>query len=69
MGKIEEAIKSYKKAIGLFPGFLDANYNLGLALARQKDTEGALKAFERVVELAPESDKARSAREYMDLIK
>jgi tetratricopeptide (TPR) repeat protein len=69
MGNAEEAIKAFKTSVGLVPDFLEGHYNLGLVLVRNKDKAGALKAFERVLEIAPASDEARSAREYIELIR
>lgn len=65
----EEAVKAFKTAIELVPDFPEPHYNLGVLLIRQKDKAGALKEFETVVELAPGSEKARSAQEYIELIR
>ncbi len=65
----DKAVASYRKAISHEPLFVAAYYNLGVALLKKKDGTGALKAFEKVVELAPQSNKARSAREYIELLR
>ena len=48
---------------------MEANYKLGLVSIRRKDKDTARQSFGRVMELVPQSDKARSAKEYLDLLK
>jgi tetratricopeptide (TPR) repeat protein len=61
LGRYDEAAGSYRKAIGIRPGYWMAWYNLGKAIHRKADrtagdTEGyeeALEAYERALELNP----------------
>ena len=69
MGKYGEAAEAYRRAVRVQPGYVDAHFRLGLTLVKLDDKKGALEAFSRVVEIAPESEMARSAREYIDLIR
>ncbi|HBG45768.1 MAG TPA: hypothetical protein DDW94_02140 [Deltaproteobacteria bacterium] len=68
-GRLKEAVESYRAATAVSPAYLDAYFNLGMALVKVKDKAGALKAFEKVIELAPGSDKGLSAKEYINLIR
>lgn len=69
MNKADEASQAFKKTVELAPNFADAHYQLGLVSIRRKDKFTARQSFERVMELVPQSDKARSAKEYLDLLK
>ena len=57
-GKIEEAEKSYKKAIELKPDYAEAHYNLGVilqSLGRFDETE---KSYKKAIELKPDFPEA-----------
>lgn len=54
LGRIDEAIQSYRKSIQLQPQQLDAYTNMSLALERQGKHEEVAKALERAAELAPQ---------------
>ncbi len=69
MNRIKDSIVAYKEAIKVSPNYLDAHHSLGLALLKNKENRLALKAFKKVIEIAPESEQARSARDYIDLIR
>ena len=45
-GEVDEAVVTLRKALEELPGFPDANYYLGIALAKKGDSENALQAFE-----------------------
>ncbi|MFC1500163.1 tetratricopeptide repeat protein [Candidatus Zixiibacteriota bacterium] len=49
-----EALDSYREALTLDPGYLDARYNLGVTLAEMEDFRGARQAFEQLVEADPD---------------
>lgn len=69
LGRLDQSEVALKKAVELAPDFSEAHFNLGLTLMKNKNKASALKSFERVVELDPGSDRARSARDYIKLIK
>ncbi len=69
LGDTKAAVAAYKQAIRLTPGFIDAYFSLGMAEFRLGNKDESMKAFRRVVEMDPGSDFAKSAREYLDLIK
>jgi cytochrome c-type biogenesis protein CcmH/NrfG len=53
-GKPEEAIKKFDKAIGVDPKHEIARLNKGIVLLHDlKDTDGALKAWEELIEINP----------------
>jgi len=64
-----KAVKAYDSAIRLNPRYLEAYYRKGVALVKLKDRPGAIAAFKKVIELAPGSEKAASARDYIELLK
>ena len=57
-GKIEEAEKSYKKAIELKPSFPEANYNLGNTLKNLGRLDEAEKSYKKAIELKPSFPEA-----------
>ncbi len=69
MNRFRASIVAYKKAISLSPRYLDAHFGLGTVLVKSKEKARALKVFKRVIELAPDSSQARSARDYIELIR
>jgi tetratricopeptide (TPR) repeat protein len=58
-GKRLEAIKAYRTATQLDPGFFDAYYNLGAVAAEAGELRTALAASENALALKPESRDAR----------
>lgn len=69
LDKTELAIEEYRKAIELSKGYANAHYYLGLALLKLKENEAARNAFREVVNLAPDTEIGRLAREHIDLLK
>ncbi|MFQ5466189.1 MAG: tetratricopeptide repeat protein [Thermodesulfobacteriota bacterium] len=67
--KNREAAAVYEKAVRIAPGYIDAYLKLGMTRVKLNDREGAATAFKRVVDIAPGTEAARSAREYLELIK
>jgi tetratricopeptide (TPR) repeat protein len=65
----EEAIAAMRSAIFQVPNLLDAHLQLGLLSFNAGIRDQARKAFEEVVRLAPRSDSARLAQQYLDLLK
>jgi tetratricopeptide (TPR) repeat protein len=69
MNRLKASIGAYQKAIKVSPGYIGAYFSLGQVFVKSKEKGRALKAFKKVIEIAPESEQARSAREYIDLIR
>lgn len=69
MNKDKEAADILGLAIKNMPNYADAQYNLGLALIKLKNKTGALNAFQEVIKLAPDSEMAKSAKGYIELLK
>ena len=57
-GKIEEAEKSYKKAIELKPDYVEAHYNLGVTLRILGRFDEAEKSYKKAIELKPDFPEA-----------
>ncbi len=53
MGQIDEAIASYRLAIGFKPDYADAYYNLGISLHGDGQLDEAVAAYRRAVQLRP----------------
>jgi tetratricopeptide (TPR) repeat protein len=64
LGEVDEAIAGYREIIAADPTFLQAHYNLGVALHRTGDDAGAIDAFRRAKEVT--TDERVRAR--VDLI-
>ena len=64
LGEVDEAIAGYREIIAADPTFLQAHYNLGVALHRAGDNAGAVDAFRRAKEVT--TDERVRAR--VDLI-
>ncbi len=67
--KRDEAVAAYRKAVKLRPRYAKAYYRLGFLLVKERDKKGAIEAFEKVVEIEPEGADARSAEEYLGLLR
>lgn len=68
LGKTDKAIKDYRQALGYAPDLLEAHYQLGVALMKRRDTAGALQAFKKVVDLAPDSDLGHQANNFVKVL-
>lgn len=66
---LKEAAAAYELAVKNFPEYVDAYYSLGVARVKLRNKPAAQQAFERVIAISPASDKAQSAREYINLLK
>jgi tetratricopeptide (TPR) repeat protein len=67
--KIDLAIGEYKKAVALYPDYMQAHYSLGQANMKMGDKKGAARHFREVVRIAPDTEMAQLSREYLDLLK
>ena len=54
LGKLEEAIEAYNKAILLKPDFAEAHYNIGNTLKKQGKLEEATEAFRKALDIKPD---------------
>ena len=55
LGKIENAINNYKKAINIKPGFSEVHNNLALSLKKLARNEEAVVVFKKAIQLDPNS--------------
>jgi len=63
------ALGSLRQATALVPGLLDAHFQLGKLYFETGKKEEAGKSFQEVLRLAPQSESAQMARQYLDLLK
>lgn len=68
-GQIDMAIDYLYKCLALDPNHVDGHYQLALANLNKGNMKEAKKNFQKVIELAPESEKASSAKKMLELIK
>jgi tetratricopeptide (TPR) repeat protein len=54
LGKFDDAIEAYNKAISIKPDFADAYYNLGIALKEKGKLEQAIEAYTKVLSFKPD---------------
>lgn len=64
-----EAIDKFKRALEIMPDYIEANYNIALAYSAVRDYDMALKHWEKVVELAPQSNIANKSADFIQKIK
>lgn len=70
LGRNDLAVQEFRKAIQDAPNHLNAHYNLGVVLANElNDPKGAIAAWERVLELAPNSPQAAQVRASLPQLK
>lgn len=69
MDKTEQAVVEYKKALAIFPEYGDAHYYLGLAYLKLNNVGAARTSFKDAVRIIPETERGRSALEYLELLK
>lgn len=60
LGRLDQGIAHFRRAIALKPGFGAAHYNLGNALAARGDLAQAIPCFERAVRLDPKNAEAHA---------
>ncbi len=54
LGKLDEAIEAYSKALSIKPNFAEAYYNMGNALKEYQKLDEAIKAFNKAISLKPD---------------
>ncbi len=70
IGKPDTAVTEYKKALEIDPRHINAHKNLGVVLADDlHDRAGAVKEFEKVLEIAPNEPDAMQIRQMIQQLK
>ncbi|MDD3719233.1 MAG: tetratricopeptide repeat protein [Actinomycetota bacterium] len=65
-GEWEQSVPMYQRAVELYPEFVVAHYNLGIALGRTRRYDDAKEALTRAIKLKPDFAAAYSARGDID---
>lgn len=65
-GKWDESIPMYQRAVELYPEFVVAHYNLGIALGKDKRFDDAKEALTEAIKLKPDFAAAYTARGDID---
>ncbi len=68
-GKTDMAMDYFNKCIVLDPNYVDGYYQLALAYLNKGDKEEAKKNLQKVVEIAPDSEKAALAKNILKSLK
>ncbi|MGH2670149.1 MAG: carboxypeptidase regulatory-like domain-containing protein [bacterium] len=68
-GLLDEAIAAYEGILQIAPPLSSVQLQLGWLYEQKKDTAKALAAYERVIEIGPESPEARRARALIAALK
>ncbi len=69
LGKPEEAFKYFLKAVGVQENYADAYYQIGTIYISKGQTADAIKNLEKFVELAPEHQNAKIAKQLLEYLK
>ena len=56
---MDDAVKSYEKAVAIKPDYADAHFNLGNILRDLGELDGAIKSYVKTIEIMPEYDEAQ----------
>lgn len=68
MGKTDQAITEYGKAIEIYGDYGAAHYYLGQAQMKLNNLDAARAAFKDAVRLVPDTEQGRAALGYLDLL-
>lgn len=68
-GQIDMAIDYFNKCLAVDPDYVDGYFQLALVLLNKGNLEEAKQNLEKVIELAPESETAKSAERILEGIK
>jgi Tfp pilus assembly protein PilF len=63
-----EAVEALSRAVELNPRLVEGHYWLGLAAIKTRDNNRARRAFQETIKLAPDSEQARLARNYLQIL-
>lgn len=69
MGKNDEAVHEYTKALKIYGDYGAAHYYLGQVQIKQNNIAAARASFKEAVRLIPESELGRAALGYLELLK
>jgi tetratricopeptide (TPR) repeat protein len=61
MGKLPEAVAQYEHAVRIKPDYVEAHFNLGLALEKLGRTSEAIEHYQQALKLRPDFTPARKA--------
>ncbi len=61
----DEALQAYEEAVRLDPPYADPHRAIGVLRYKSADTEGALRAFRRYLELKPDAPDAQQVKDYI----
>ncbi len=64
-GKTKEAVSELQEGVALTPKNADMRLALGIALLKDGNKYAAITEFKKVVELAPQSEAAKTAKDYI----
>ena len=64
----DAAIRYFEKSVAADPKFADGYYQLAVTYVAKNDTAKAVEAFKKVIEVAPNSDAAKEAQEFISLM-
>ncbi len=64
-GRTKEAINQFQEGVGIAPQNAGMRYGLALAFLKDGNKKSAVVEFKKVTELAPKSDFARKAQDYL----
>lgn len=67
LGQTHLAVAALRGALSLHEDYVDVHYTLARTLQRSGESEDALKHWKRIADLAPESNWADEAAQYLDL--
>ena len=60
LGKLDNAISYYEKAISIKPDYAEAHYNLGFTLQRLGQLDAAVRSYKKVVAIKPDYAEAHN---------
>jgi tetratricopeptide (TPR) repeat protein len=69
LGKYEDAYRYYKQAVAIQADNLDALYQLGLVGLNLQKNEEAIAAFEGILKIDPDWEKAAQVRSFLEYLK
>lgn len=68
-GRIKEALSEFQEGVGIAPQNATMRYSLALALLKDGNRKAALAEFKKTSELAPGSDIAKKAKDYIQTLR